>query len=150
MRIEGVDVIAIENWQSLETCGEMGRDENRIILTRARRVERLAAYVPAGHCYAVKADNVKEQVTEVLDHFNVVRSKEYLFSRCIKCNSNQFATLTPQDLKEAKLTKDGKWKAQVVLDDVIAVQEKFYGCQGCGHVYWEGSHWTRVQSRQQQ
>lgn len=148
MRIEGVDAAITENWQSLENCGEIGRDENRIILTRARRVERLASYVPEGNVYAVKADNVKEQVEEVLSHFNVVRSKEYVFSRCIKCNSAEFETLTQQDLREAKLKGDGKWKAEAVLDDVIAAQEKFYGCKGCGHVYWEGSHWTRVLSRQ--
>jgi hypothetical protein len=43
---------------------------------------QLCQHVPQGHCYAVVSDAVEQQLEEVLKYFNVVVTKQDVFSRC--------------------------------------------------------------------
>jgi uncharacterized protein with PIN domain len=55
------------------------------------------------------------------------------FTRCLRCNG----TLAPIDKAEAMPRLPPR---------VAATFERFSACAGCGQVYWEGSHWRRMQA----
>ncbi len=38
-------------------------------------------------------------------------------------------------------------RAPEVANGVLEVQETFFGCAGCGKIYWQGSHWDRVSNK---
>ena len=144
-----MDALTITAQDPWEMCGHIGRSENRIILTRAKRQGRLADFVPTGCCYAVRADRPLDQVTELFSHFRVSDdSKKYLFSRCMKCNSTDFKSLTREELKHLKKSASNTtstYNVEAVPMGVIDNEKNciFYGCV-CGQIYWEGSHWTRA------
>ena len=170
----GVNAIAIKAHEHWETCGIIAQEENRCILTRHRHFDTLSEYVIPKNCLALQNETPEEQVKEVFAHFQVKDTNEYVFSRCMKCNCNKFIHLKKALVKEIQenLKKDanftnmernqkelwknglnvfsGKTKNDVQLkvndvrESVILIQEEFFGCESCGQMYWEGSHWNNV------
>ena len=177
LRMLGVNAIAIKAHEHWETCGVIAQDENRCILTRHRHFETLSNYVIPKNCLALQNETPEEQVKEVFSHFQVKDTNEYIFSRCMKCNCDQFIHLEKELVKEiqenmkrknstdpdrkkfpeyydewkngldvfsGKTKNNVQLKVNAVPESVIHVQEEFYGCESCGQMYWEGSHWNRV------
>lgn len=101
--------------------------EGRIVLTRDR--ELLKYRVITHGCY-VHALKPRLQFREIVGRLDLVRRFQP-FTRCLECN----ALLRPVDKRQ-------------VLDQlpasVRAHQEHFSRCDGCGRVFWEGSHWRRM------
>ncbi|XP_067001835.2 exonuclease mut-7 homolog isoform X2 [Anabrus simplex] len=62
--------------------------------------DAISKHLPPGHCYAVTSDHLDEQLKEVLQYFNVVLSKEDVFSRCKLCNGNEFAKVSQATMKK--------------------------------------------------
>ena len=120
-------------------CGEIANDENRICLTRKKRLKQLAKIVGADRCFALKADSSREQVREVFDMFNVVNVENFIFSRCMKCNSDKFSKVARDELQSMQISK-------TVPEGVLEAHQEFYVCDKCSHVYWEGSHFARVRA----
>ena len=52
-------------------------------------LRQLRSAVPLGMCYCVMSTtkNCKEQVKEILDHFNVLVTEKDIFTRCQVCDA---------------------------------------------------------------
>jgi uncharacterized protein with PIN domain len=126
LRLLGYDTLydaAITPQKLAETAHQSGR----VILTRGAAHKRYPN-VPA--IFSVKSDNAPEQLREVVRRFEL-ETHQGLWSRCTLCNG----IIEP--------IEKGTVAAQVP-PKVFDVYERFYRCAACGHVYWQGSHVTRV------
>lgn len=117
--------------------------EQRILLTRDRRIRRKAENLPHLRCCFISHDRVKDQLSEFAQAFMVSSGTDrsvrdgfppeklgkgiHPFSRCLECNRE----LEPIEKEEA----EGK-----VPEYVFSRQERFSRCPGCGKIYWEGTH----------
>lgn len=55
-------------------------------------------YVPLERCYRVAEDMPEKQLCEVLKHFNVVVTQNDIFSRCQKCNYDEFVKVSKSSM----------------------------------------------------
>lgn len=110
--------------QDIQNTAEI---ENRIILTRDRRFfEKL----PHGHAYFVESEIPKEQLREVLQKFPL--HDEEPLSRCFECN----APIQKIDKESVRNKVDAK---------TFNIYADFYECPSCNKIYWEGSHFKKMQ-----
>jgi uncharacterized protein with PIN domain len=102
--------------------------ERRILLTRDRGLLKRSAVT---HGLLVRAADPRRQLDEVLDRLDLRRAIAP-FARCLRCNGR----LLPVE------------KAEVVdrlPPRVRERQEAFRRCDGCGRVYWPGTHHARME-----
>lgn len=126
LRMVGFDTLYHNSFSDIELAA-ISAAERRVLLTRDRGLLKRNE-VAYGYC--VRSDDPVLQLSEVLrrfDLFDQIRA----FQRCLKCNK--------------MLSKVSK---EVVLERLPAkVREhfdKFHLCQGCGRVYWPGTHYERM------
>ena len=100
-----------------------GIEEERAVLTRDQRLPE-EWWAPG--IYLVQATQVQEQLREVFQRFDLARSMRPL-TRCAECNH----LIEPATAAEV---------ADQVPVRVLEFRDTFYQCQGCGRVYWEGTH----------
>ena len=98
--------------------------ENRIIVTRKRKVDDLKVI-------RVYANDVKEQLREVLTQLNLKPNEKKMFTRCVICN------------KILEKVEKEKIKEKVPLY-VYKTQDEFCQCPSCQRIYWQGTHWGNV------
>ncbi len=97
--------------------------DDRVILTRDTRLVKirgLKAFI------LITSNNVEEQIMEVLN--TLKPGKIDFMSRCLVCNG----IIT--NVADKELVKD------LVPEYVYLNNKKFYRCNVCGKIYWEGSH----------
>lgn len=109
---------------------QLSRVEGRILITRDRRLARLAE--PLG-CL-ISSELVDDQVREAVDRLALSSDETGWLSRCLDCNG----PLEPRRKEEI----EGR-----VPDHIFATQIGFMGCPGCGKIYWSGSHSDRMLER---
>ncbi|MDP4225126.1 MAG: Mut7-C RNAse domain-containing protein [Bacteroidota bacterium] len=101
--------------------------EHRIILTRDIGLLKVKTVT---HGYWVRSQEPKEQVKDVLSYFDLYRFIDP-FSRCVKCNGTLEA-----------VEKDS------IMDQLepltIKYYNDFYRCRDCGGIFWEGSHFRKM------
>jgi hypothetical protein len=101
--------------------------ENRILLSKSRSLFDTVV-IEAGYC--VKSSNPREQLTEVLQRFDLWRSV-HPFQRCLHCN-----TVLHTTAKES------------VADRLPEKVRRFYNdftvCPLCGKTYWRGTHFEKM------
>jgi uncharacterized protein len=73
---------------------------------------------------------LEEQLRLVVEHFALVRRQ----SRCMECNG------------ELEVVPPGAVAGRVPRG-VAGYREEFFLCEGCGRVFWHGSHWDRIVGR---
>lgn len=73
---------------------------------------------------------VEDQLRLVAGSFDLARRP----SRCMECNG-ELEVVQTSDVVER------------VPPGVIRDHQKFFRCQGCGRVFWHGSHWERIVTR---
>jgi uncharacterized protein with PIN domain len=73
---------------------------------------------------------LEEQLRLVVDHFDLNRRQ----SRCMECNG------------ELRIVPPGAVAGRVPRG-VIQDHDVFFLCEGCGRVFWHGSHWDRIAGR---
>lgn len=110
-----------------EELAEISVKEKRILLTRDRGLLKRKVIT---HGYYIRSTHPRQQLKEVLHHFDLKRSVSPL-SRCLRCNS----LLNPVS-KEA-------------ISDKISLRirefyDEFYQCAGCQQIYWKGSHYQKM------
>lgn len=127
LRMLGFDTLYRNDYDDVELAC-ISRDEHRILLTRDRGLLKRSMVT---HGHYVRATNPRQQLVEVVLHFDLFRLIEP-FSRCIKCN----ASLEVVD------------KA-AISDQLMPMTrqhyEEFRRCIECGQVYWKGSHHQRME-----
>lgn len=128
LRMMGFDALYRNDYND-ETLAQISFEENRILLTRDRRL-LMRKQVHYGCCLR-SLDSV-EQAVQVLrryDLFERIRP----FRRCLRCNH----PLQPVPKAE-------------VLDQLLPLTrqyfDEFHCCQACGQLYWKGSHYEAMQA----
>ncbi len=127
LRMLGFDSVYRNDFDD-EELAQISADEDRILLTRDRRLLMRKA-VRWGYC--LRSLDSRRQVEEVLLRF-ALTGQIAPFKRCLRCN----ASLRPVE------------KAQVLerLEPLTKrYYEEFHICPACGQVYWKGSHYEHMQ-----
>ncbi len=126
LRLLGFDVLFgtdFEDGWIVDTSLATGR----IVLTRDRallQTKRLR------YGYWVRSVKPEAQLHEVMARFHLFE-KVNPFSRCIRCNG--------------LLGSVNKASVQAeVHPETYRTFDAFYRCQGCRHVYWQGTHYKRL------
>lgn len=99
--------------------------DKRTVITRRKEIGDLKIVI-------ISSDHVKEQIQEVLTVFDYRLEKAKMFSRCVVCNQE----LVPADKEKVR---------DKVPEYVFQTQDRFFCCEKCGRVYWQGTHWGNVQ-----
>ena len=104
--------------------------EQRALLSRDRRL-LMHAVVRDGYC--PRSDYVEDQIAEVLQRFELGDAIRP-YTRCLRCNGR-----LRQAEKSAVLEQ---------LEPLTKIYyEEFRRCSSCGHVYWSGSHFAKLEAR---
>jgi uncharacterized protein len=127
MRLLGFDVAYRNDADDPEIVGQ-ALAEKRIILTRDRGMLKLKRVT---HGCLIHSPDVDQQVLEVLRRFDLA-SRIEPFSRCTDCNGR----IEPVD----------KAAVQEAIPKASRIYTEFFRCQGCGKVYWKGSHFARLEA----
>lgn len=102
--------------------------ENRILVTSDRK---LLMRKRVRHGYFMRSREPRRQVVELLRHFDLFDYRAER-ERCISCNGN----LQPVDKQQIESR---------LLPLTRKYYDVFFQCDGCGKVYWKGSHHARMQ-----
>ena len=101
--------------------------QSRIILTRNHNISKERSVKVIN----IKSQNLKEQLTQLIQELNLNLDKEKMFSRCVICNL-ELEYIEKEKIKEK------------VPEYVFSTQNDFYICRGCNRIYWQGTHWGNV------
>jgi uncharacterized protein with PIN domain len=105
----------------------IAKTDQRIALTRDQEIlnnKAIQSYRPG----SIFPD---EQIREVLSAFDL-RQHSRPFSRCLDCNGE----IIPVN-KDSVISQVPPRSGQVM--------KQFWQCQGCGKIYWHGSHYDRME-----
>lgn len=126
LRILGYDAI----YDSHFTDDELfftAHQEKRVLLTRDLK---LAQRMNPDYSFFISELSVKEQVKQVVKHFNL-NVEDYIFTRCTLCN-NLVQPVPKQEVERR------------VPEFVYHHVKEFYYCDRCDKIYWPGSHVKQV------
>jgi len=125
LRVMGQDVIY---GQHLSGYGliRAARAENRLILTRDRKLKRKQ---PPDFLF-IESDHYREQLRQVI-HACGLRPLDNAFTRCLECNT----VLEPR--AKAAVEKN-------VPPYVLATQKNFSWCPKCRRIYWPATHHQKM------
>ncbi|MFA6217461.1 MAG: Mut7-C RNAse domain-containing protein [Candidatus Omnitrophota bacterium] len=103
--------------------------DSRIIITRNHNLPQSRGV----RIIVIKNEKLKEQVAELLKTLSIEPVSGMMFTRCTLCNT----ALKPKDKAEIKA---------LVPEYVFQTQEKFFICEKCSRIYWQGTHWGKASS----
>lgn len=126
LRLLGFDTVWRNDADDAELAGIAARDK-RILLTRDRGLLKRAA-VDRG--VFVRHDDPFEQTVDVLARLDLGR-RIAPFTRCLVCNGELHA------VDKATVIDELPPRTREEFDE-------FVRCDGCGRVYWKGSHHERL------
>jgi len=126
LRILGFDAVYFKE-ENLSLLLLEALRQNRIIITRNQKIGKEKAVKVIN----VKAQNLKEQIKQVIEELKLTLDKEKMFSRCVICNL-ELEYIEKEKIKEK------------VPEYVFKTQDEFYICKGCQRIYWQGTHWGNV------
>jgi uncharacterized protein with PIN domain len=104
----------------------LARAEERLILTRDQDLAERRGV----RTLLIASESLEDQLREV--RAAIGPPPEPSFSRCPECNG--MLVKAPPELV-----------AERVPPFVRRTQQQFALCEGCGRVYWQGTHWERMQ-----
>lgn len=128
LRLTGFDTLYDNHYDDAEIVVIAVR-EGRIVLTRDRELLKRRELTHGCFVHAIKPEL---QAMEIFQRLDLCRNARP-FSLCLECN----APLRPIDKAEV---------AHRLPADVRARQARFSTCDRCQRVFWEGSHWQRMQA----
>jgi hypothetical protein len=126
LRLFGFDTLYRNDYDDAELARLAG-EQRRILLTRDRGLLKRNSIT---HGYYVRETNPRRQLREVLARFDLYRSVRS-FQRCTRCNG-----LLAAVAKERILDRLGP--------DTQRYFDRFWRCDGCQQIYWQGSHYERL------
>lgn len=125
MRLQGFDVLYDRALNDNEII-RISLDQDRVILTRDTG---LAARPLAVRHLFINGDRADEQIKQVLAAFPSETPRP--FTRCSVCN-------------EPLLHVTGREVRDLVPPYVYERNALFLRCEGCGRIYWQGTHVSRM------
>ncbi len=126
LRMLGFDTLYRNSFDD-EELAEISADEHRILLTRDRGLLKRSRVT---HGYLVRSDEPKQQAEEVLSRFDLYDSIKP-FSRCLQCNE-QLGRVEPDQVRDQ------------IPEKVWRHCSEYSRCEGCGKVYWKGTHYKKM------
>lgn len=126
LRMMGVDSHAVAG-ASDEALLAIAQQQTRVVLTKDRQ---FFSKIPIGHAYFVEAQKPREQLLEVLRVYSSLQTEP--LSRCFLCNT----LIVPVDREAVR----GR-----VEERTLRFYNRFYECPTCHQIYWEGSHFFKLQ-----
>ena len=111
------------------TIAHLALTEGRTILTRDRR---LPEEWWVGDLYVVRGERLRNQLAEVIEHFDLASSFRVL-TRCSDCNRSL------RDVARAEVSER-------VPPGVLERHTVFAECPNCRRVFWEGTHAGRIRA----
>jgi uncharacterized protein with PIN domain len=128
LRLLGFDTLYHNDLGDRELA-RLAAQEGRVLLTRDKAL-LMRREVTHG-CYVRQAPPRRQLAAVVrrLDLYREIRP----FTRCMQCN----ASLGP--VRKEQVVERLPERTRKLFD-------RFWECQGCGRVYWQGSHYERMQS----
>ena len=127
LRMLGFDAL-YENGYTDAQVARISADEQRIVLTRDRAL--LMHKLISHGCY-VRGTRPRQQLEEVVSRLDLYRAIKP-FSRCLRCNRKLEPVAT-----------------EAICDRLPPGSASFYCrfwiCDKCDRIYWEGSHWRRME-----
>lgn len=128
LRLVGFDTVFDRRLQGAQ-IEQRACDEGRIVLSRDHALLKRRGIT---HGCFVRALQPRMQLREIVERLDLARSARP-FTRCTVCNGQ----LAPSESDEV---------AGRLPPGVAERHDRFARCIGCGRVYWEGSHWRRMQA----
>jgi uncharacterized protein len=127
LRMLGFDTLYESDYADAQIA-RISAAEQRIVLTRDRA---LLMHKLISHGRYVRGTKPRQQLEEVVSRLDLYRAIKP-FSRCLRCN---------QELEAV---------AKEVIQDRLpppraCFYSRFWMCKGCDRIYWEGSHWRRME-----
>ena len=126
LRLLGFDAL-YDNGYSDEELARISSQDHRILLTRDRGLLKRSE-VKYGYC--IRSTVSQEQLLEVVRRYDLVAALQP-GTRCVHCNG--LLRLVPK----AEVIDRLPPRTQLYYD-------KFWVCQGCDQVYWQGSHYPAL------
>lgn len=128
LRLAGFDTY-YDNRIDDDEVQRLSVDEGRIVLTRDRELLKRRAITHG--CYVHALEPVR-QVREIFVRLDLGRSARP-FTLCLSCNE--------------PLHEVAKSDVEHRLPPLVrGLYDRFAGCDRCGRVFWEGSHWRRMRA----
>ena len=127
LRMVGFDTLYATDYDDA-TLARLSGDEGRILLTRDRGLLKRSAVT---HGYYVRETDPERQLPEVLRRFDLFGALTP-FRRCLRCNG----LLAPVGKEEIAAQLPPKTRHYY---------DEFHSCEGCGRIYWPGSHYRRME-----
>ena len=130
LRFAGFDSLIFPNMNDNDIA-DLGAREERIVLTRDLG---LLKHKKIQYGYWLRSQIPEEQFKEVAIHFQIKKSDLYPWQRCSICNGKIKAVEKRLIYKKLEFMTNKHYK-------------DFFQCENCGHVYWKGSHFDKMQNR---
>ena len=127
LRMLGFDTLYQNNYDD-PTLANISANENRTLLTCDRKLLMRKQVVQG---YLVRSREPRQQILEVLTRFNLFDHQSAI-ARCLRCNG-RIQTVDKQAILAQLLPLTKKY------------YDKFYQCDSCNKIYWEGSHYSKMQ-----
>jgi uncharacterized protein with PIN domain len=131
----GCDVKYYNNLSDDELI-KIALEEDRILLTRDIQLHRRAS-VNGVQAFLIKCPTETERLSEVAQQFHIELEIDVSNSRCPKCN-----------MRLESVSKDK------IKEKIPSATSRFYNefwiCPDCGQVYWQGSHWQKINRKLQE
>jgi uncharacterized protein with PIN domain len=130
LRMLGQDV---EYSKSLsdEQLIETAKIEDRILLTRDLKLYQLARKQGVDTAL-IEGATKAEKLAGLAKRFNFKLEIDIAVSRCPKCNT----PIRPVSKDEI---------VDRIPEATSTYYDDFWECPGCGQVYWQGSHWKKIE-----
>jgi uncharacterized protein with PIN domain len=132
LRLLGFDTRCEADLSKLQIVNDSLQEE-RVILTTNKSILKMKN-VTRG--YYVREQIIDRQIPEIFKRFDL-RNRIKPFTRCMVCNGK----LGPID----KASVTGKIPKRITEQFEIFMQ-----CEKCGKIYWEGSHYRKIQLKLEQ
>jgi uncharacterized protein with PIN domain len=127
LRILGYDVTYPPGADDNELV-RLARAEGRILLTRDTGLARRRGLT----VLLIESESLEDQVRQVIEQMGLVVDRP--FSRCPVCN-------TPLRRVDKDTVRER------VPPYVFQTQDNFSLCPHCDKIYWQGTHWARMQKK---
>jgi uncharacterized protein len=128
LRMCGFDTLYDNNFADSEIAA-ISAEDGRIVLTRDRELLKRREITHGCYVHTLKS---ALQLREVFERLDLARSARP-FALCLHCN----APLHAIDRAHAQ---------QLIPSGVFTRYSQFSACDICGRVFWQGSHWQRMQA----
>jgi len=131
LQLLGFDSAYLSNIDDLKLI-EKAKDEQRIIISKDRDLIGKAKKHGIMSVHVTKENEI-EQFLEILEYvpleLNTISGDT---ARCTKCNS------TTSQIPKSKVTNK-------IPQGVLEYNDKFWKCDKCEQIYWEGAHIKKLQ-----